>query len=226
MAQTTQSDFGGWTALDLVQRFGAIPLHRIRHAPPPGTATERDVIEIREHEDRLCELVDGVLVEKAMGKYEAYLGSMLNYLLWAFVHPRKLGVVLSSDAMLRLAPGLIRIPDVCFFSWARLPGRKVTGEAFYETAADLAVEVISPSNTRKEMQQKLQEYFAGGARLVWYVYHRPRKEVRVYTSPQDCSVLAADQMLDGGDVLPGFRLELRELFAEPEEPPTEIPARK
>lgn len=117
MAQTTRSDFGEWTALDLVQRFGAIPLHRIRRTPPPGAATERDVIEIREHEDRLCELVDGVLVEKATGEYEAYLGSLLTYLLWAFVRPRKLGVVLSSDAMIRLAPGLVRIPDVSFFSW-------------------------------------------------------------------------------------------------------------
>jgi len=218
MAQTTDSEFGDWTALDLVQRFGAIPLHRIRRTPAPGRATERDVVEIREHEDRLCELVDGVLVEKAMGKYEAYLGSLLTHLLWSFVRPRNLGVVLSSDAMVRLAPGLIRIPDVSFFSWARLPGRKITGEAFYESIGDLAVEVVSRSNTRKEMQQKLQEYFAGGARLVWYVYHQPRKEVRVYTSPEQCSLLAADQVLDGGDVLPGFRLDLRELFAQPEEP--------
>jgi len=218
MAQTTQPEFGDWTAVDLVQRFGAIPLHRIRHTPMPGTATERDVIEIREHEDRLCELVDGVLVEKAMGSYEAYLGSLLTHLLWAFVRPRKLGVVLSADAMIRLAPGLIRIPDVSFFSWARLPGGKITGEAFYDAIGDLAVEIISRSNTRKEMQQKLQEYFAGGARLVWYVYHQPRQEVRVYTSPQDYSVLASDQVLEGGDVLPGFRLELRELFAEPQGP--------
>jgi Uma2 family endonuclease len=158
-------------------------------------------------------------VEKAMGEYEAYLGSLLTYLLWTFVRPRDLGVVLSADAMLRLAPGLVRIPDVSFFSWARLPGRKISRKAFTESAPDLAVEIISRSNTRKEMQQKLQEYFAGGSRLVWYVYHQPRQEVRVYTSPQDCSVLAADQVLDGGDVLPGFRLELSELFAEPEGPP-------
>jgi Uma2 family endonuclease len=217
MTQTTHSDFGDWTAVDLVRRFGAVPLYRIRHTPPPGMATERDVVEIREHEDRLCELVHGVLVEKAMGKYEAYLGSLLTHLLWTFVRPRNLGVVLSADAMVRLAPGLIRIPDVSFFSWARLPGGKITGEAFYETIGDLAVEVVSRSNTRKEMQRKLQEYFAAGARLVWYVYHQPRKEVRVYTSPQDCSVLAADQVLGGGDVLPGFRLELKELFAEPAE---------
>jgi Uma2 family endonuclease len=219
MAQTTECDFTGWA-----RRFGAIPLHRIRLIPPPGTATERDVIEIREHEDRLCELLDGVLVEKAMGRYEAYLGSLLTHLLWTFVRPRRLGVVLSADAMIRLAPGRIRIPDVSFFSWARLPGGKVSDEAFYDAVGDLAVEVISRSNTRKEMQQKLNEYFANGARLVWYVYHRPRKEVRVYTSPRDCSILTADQALDGGEVLPGFRLELRELFAEPEGPPSE-PAR-
>jgi Uma2 family endonuclease len=219
MAQTTDFDFGDWTALDLVHRFGAIPLHRIRRTPAPGMATEQDVIEIREHEDRLCELVDGVLVEKTMGEYEAYLGSLLNYLLWAFVRPRRLGIVMTSDVLVRLAPGLIRIPDVCFYSWARLPGRKVTRRAFTEKSPDLAVEVISPSNTKREMQRKLEEYFAGGSSLVWYVYHEPRQEVKVYTSPEDCAILAADQTLDGGDVLPGFRLELRELFADPEEPP-------
>ena len=219
MAQTTDYNFGDWTALDLVHRFGAIPLHRIRQTPAPGMATEQDVIAIREHDDRLCELVDGVLVEKTMGAYEAYLGSLLTYLLWTFVRPRKLGIVLSSDALVRLAPGLIRIPDVCFYTWARLPEHQITHRAFLEKAPDLAVEVISRSNTKKEMQQKLEDYFAGGSRLVWYVYHEPRQEVKVYTSPDHWTVIASDQTLDGGDVLPGLRLELRELFADPEGPP-------
>ena len=73
MAQATPFFLGTWTAADLVARFGAIPLHRVRHYPPPGEATENDVLEIHDHEDRLCELIDGVLVEKTVGNYESYL---------------------------------------------------------------------------------------------------------------------------------------------------------
>ena len=77
MSQVVGSAVGGWTAVDLVERFGAIPLNRVRQEPVPGSATEQDVIEIREHEDRLYELVDGTLVEKTVGVYESYSGRPL-----------------------------------------------------------------------------------------------------------------------------------------------------
>lgn len=67
MAHATEPAVGEWTAADLVERFGPIPLGRIRFHPPPGEATQRDVVEIHDREDRLCELVDGVLVEKTVG---------------------------------------------------------------------------------------------------------------------------------------------------------------
>ncbi len=66
MTHATHSDAGGWTAVDLVERFGDIPLSRIVRDPPPGTATEQDVIDLDGHQDRLCELVDGTLVEKTV----------------------------------------------------------------------------------------------------------------------------------------------------------------
>lgn len=218
MAQVSEPVLGDWTAADLVRRFGAIPLHRIRHLPPPGLATERDVIELSEHEDCLCELVEGVLVEKTMGAYEAYLATLLSHFLTSFVRAHDAGIVLGADGMMRLAPGRVRIPDVSFISWARLPGRQVSRAAFVNCAPDLAVEVISKGNTAEEMAGKLQEYFAAGTRLVWYVYHMPRKEIWVYTSPQDCSVVSENQAIDGGDVLPGFHLDLQQLFAESGEP--------
>jgi hypothetical protein len=74
MAYAIEPCLGEWTAADVVQRFGAIPLHRVRHHPAPGTATEADVVNLSEHEDILCELVDGALLEKTMGAYETYLG--------------------------------------------------------------------------------------------------------------------------------------------------------
>lgn len=203
-----------WTVADLLARFGPILISRIRTDPAPGTATEADVIEIHDREGRLYELVDGVLVEKAMGYHESYLACLLIQLLNNFVIPRKLGLVAGEGGMMRLTVGLVRIPDVSFVSWDRLPDRQVPREPIPDLAPDLAVEVLSASNTRKEMDEKLRNYFKAGARLVWYV-DPPARTVTVYTSPQPAAVLHESDTLDGGAVLPGFALPLRELFAEP-----------
>ena len=117
--------------------------------------------------------------------------------------------------MMRLAPGLVRIPDVSFISLERLPGEEVPREPIPDLAPDLAVEVISRGNTRREMERKLDDYFTAGTKLVWYVYHSPRREVWVYTSPTEHSVLCEGESLDGGEVVPGFRLAINDLFAEP-----------
>ena len=114
-----------WTAADLLDRLGPIPLWRIRMAPAPGTATEQDVIEIHDHEDRLCELVDGVLVEKTAGIPESFLAVIIASLIGNFITERRLGIVLGADGMTKLNPGMIRIPDVSFIAWSRLPGRVV-----------------------------------------------------------------------------------------------------
>ena len=125
MASVTESPTLDWTAADLVERFGPVLLHRVRFTPPPGSATEHDVVEIHDREDRLYELADGVLMEKTVGTYESYLAGLLVRLLGNFVVEKDLGIVLPPDGMLRLAPGLVRIPDVSFISWKRLPERKV-----------------------------------------------------------------------------------------------------
>ena len=181
-----------------------------------GTATEQDVIDIEAQESRLCELVDGVLVEKTVGYLRiASRRSQLIFFLAGFVRQHRLGVVTAPDGMMRLAAGLVRIPDVSFISWERLPGRRVPHVPIADLAPDLAVEVISPSNTAREMERKLQEYLAAGVRLVWYVYPEPQ-EVHVYTAERH-DVLTIEQELSGGDVLPGFALPLRQLFEEPKE---------
>ena len=99
-----------WTLPQLRRHFGMIPAERILLDPPPGTATEKDLIKVNGRKEHLCELVDGVLVEKAMGTKEGLLGSWLLYTLWDHVVGRGLGIVLGGDAMLKLFPGLIRAP--------------------------------------------------------------------------------------------------------------------
>jgi Uma2 family endonuclease len=98
-----------------------LPTLGIRLSPRPGYATENDVIALHDRENRLFELVDGVLVEKAMGFYEARLAAFLIEILGSFARRRDLGVVVGPDGMMRLAPGLVRMPDVSFISWPRLP---------------------------------------------------------------------------------------------------------
>lgn len=215
MAHATEPAAGVWTAVDLVERFGAIPLDRIRHDPPPGSATERDVVEIHGREDRLYELVEGTLLEKTVGTYEAYLALLVGRLLANHVAENDLGIVLGADGMMRLAPGLVRIPDVAFISWQRLPGGKIPRDPIADLAPDLAVEVISRHNTPQEMDRKLADYFTAGVRQAWYVYHQPRRQVHVFTAADKHVVLDENQTLDGGELLPGFTLDLRSLFAEP-----------
>ncbi len=199
---------------ELVERLGHIPLERIRFHPPPGTATEADVLAALEApRKRICELIDGVLVEKAMGYSESVLAAYLIVPLYGFVRPRNLGLMTAPDGTIRLWAGRVRIPDVAFFSWDRIPGRRLPAEPIPTLAPDLAIEVLSRSNTPAEMRLKRQDYFTAGVLLVWEVDPDART-VSVYTAPEGPTVLTEADTLDGGSVLPGFTLPLRDLFAE------------
>jgi Uma2 family endonuclease len=206
-----------WTVADLYHRFGTIQFERIRQNPPPGSGTVDDVVRLNDHEDRLYELVDGILLEKTVGVQESIIAVTIATLLSIFVKPRGLGLVAGEGGTLQLDINLVRIPDVSFISWERVPGGEVPEEPVPLLVPDLTVEVISRSNTRKEMDDKLQEYFEKGVRLVWYV--RPRSRVvGVFTGPDRLTRLTASMRLDGGKVLPGFSVQVGELFDLPKRP--------
>jgi Uma2 family endonuclease len=150
------------------------------------------------------------------------LAAAIIAVLREFVRPRRLGLVAGADGMVRLTGGLVRIPDVSFVSWDRLPGRRVPIEPIPSFAPDLAVEVLSESNTPAEMARKRREYFAGGTLLVWEIDPETRT-AEAFTAPDDSTALDGSQALDGGSVLPGFTLPLRDLFAELEEQPPAAP---
>jgi Uma2 family endonuclease len=115
--------------------------------------------------------------------------------------------------MMRLFPGLVRMPDAAFVSWDRIPGGRIPEEPIPDLTPDIAIEVLSEGNTPGEMERKRKEYFAARVRLVWMVdpIHRT---VTVYTAPDRFTVLGENDVLDGGDVLPGLAIPLRDLFAE------------
>jgi Uma2 family endonuclease len=200
---------------DALKQLGDISPSRVRMHPAPGTATERDVLDILDHGNRLCELVDGILVEKPMGVLESCLASQIIRLLSNFVEEYDLGIVTAPDGTLRLMPGLVRMPDVAFISWNQLPARKYPNEPIASLIPELAVEVLSESNTRGEMVRKLKEYFLAGTQLAWIV-DPIQRIVDVHSAPDRFIRLKEDDALDGGDLLPGFRLPLERLFARVE----------
>jgi Uma2 family endonuclease len=168
---------------------------------------------VERREGVLCELVEGVLLEKTVGYTESVLAVVLGSLLNAFVSPRNLGLVTGADGTMELSADLVRIPDVAFTNWDRLPGRRYPAAPIPRLVPNLAVEVLSRSNTPGEMAAKRQDYFTAGVEVVWEIDPRARTVV-VYTSPTASTTLTAADMLDGGTVLPGFTLPLQQLFAE------------
>jgi Uma2 family endonuclease len=196
------------TVEDLVRDLGGIPLQRIRLRPPIGTATTKDL-----ERNKGCELVDGTLVEKAMGWQESVLAAFLITVLNSVARTRNLGLVSGEDGGFELITDLIRKPDVAFISWERLPNGHVPEESWPPVAPDLAVEVISKGNTAEEMDRKRGEYFDAGVRLVWEV-DRFKRTVTVYTSPSESRILNETDTLDGGTVLPGLTIPVHDIFAE------------
>jgi Uma2 family endonuclease len=202
------------TLSDLIEALGGISPARIIRRPPPGTATEEDVIRLMEApRKRLCELIDGVLVEKPTGWRESVLAGVIISSMANLVRTKNLGFVAGADGTVRLWRGRVRIPDVGYYSWGRLPGRRMPDAPIPEIAPDIAVEVLSESNTKKEMETKRAEYFRMGARLVWEVDPDART-VAAYTAPDQMTLLRPGDLLDGGAALPGFSLALSEMFRE------------
>jgi Uma2 family endonuclease len=201
------------TVDEIASRVGAVPLWRIRMADPaPGLATEEDVERIRCHEDRLYELIDGVLVEKAVSDKSSMLAAELIGILREFIKPRRLGWLLAPDGYFRLFGRLMRAPDVSFSRRDQRAGGKPLDHGYSRTAPALAVEVFSPGNTVRELEQKRAEFFKAGTEMFWIVY--PEQEQIVVATP-DCQpqALKGDDVLDGGSVLPGFTLRVGDLFA-------------
>ncbi|WP_165074614.1 Uma2 family endonuclease [Paludisphaera rhizosphaerae] len=203
------------TVADLLKRLGDIPAERVRLDPFPGMATERDRIAAERRDDRLYELIDGVLVEKATGSEESCWTALLCCYLYGHVLKHDLGMVMGPNGPVRLGRQQVRQPDLSFISWERNPRSNARGECL-TVAPDLAVQVLKRTNTPGEMARRLDEYFRTGVRLVWLVDPRKR-EVRVYGSPTaPAVVLTAADVLEGGEVVPGFRLALGEWFAQAE----------
>jgi len=158
------------------------------------------------------ELVKGVVVTTpARGFEHGKVKGNVAFHLFEHVKPIKLGtVVFSTGVVTERDDDTVRGPDVSFYSKKRVPlGRRIVKYA--DVSPDLCVEVVSPSNTKRELRDKTKEYFAAGVKLVWIVDPEDRS-VTVLTSPNQGTTFYEPSELTGGDVLPGFSCPIADLF--------------
>lgn len=177
--------------------------------------TAEELWEMPEVLGKRFELVRGEIVEvPGTGALHNFIVALMFRMIDAFVHERRLGIVATDGASYLLArdPDVVRIPDVSFISRLRVPESGIP-EGYWPLAPDLAVEIVSPHDSATGLREKVREYLDAGTRLVWVVWPRDRSTT-VYTESGEVRELREGDHLDGGDVLPGFRIKVGELFEQ------------
>ncbi len=160
------------------------------------------------------EIVAGELIMSPKNNFQhEQICERLNFTLESFNRLHRLGAVSGSSMGFWMENRNCRAPEVSFVPKERLLrlGFKPDTRTFFPGAPDLAAEVLSPGNTRAEMDERLADFFAGGARIVWMV-HPDEQFVEVCRSRTDRRIVDPAGFLDGEDVLPGFRLPVGDLF--------------
>lgn len=160
------------------------------------------------------ELVRGELKPMSPGGPDhGEVASQLGMLLRQFVVKARLGRVPICDTgfILSRNPDTVLGPDVAFIAKQRVAEMLVAGSGFYVGPPDLAVEIISPSNSAQEIEDKVADYLDAGTRLVWVIYPK-RKTVRVYRPGGKSETLGESDELTGEDVVPGFRCQVSQIF--------------
>ena len=160
------------------------------------------------HDGRKWELVNGEAREVPTNVEHDAIS--VNLVVLMGPHAKGHGFMTVGQAGFRMSDDNIRCPDVSYTRKDRVPGGKPP-RTFGVVAPDLCIEIISPSEDRPDMMQKVYEYFDSGAEFVWHVFPELQKVV-VYTSPLDAKEYDADDELSGGNLLPGFTCRVAQLF--------------
>ncbi len=170
--------------------------------------TIEEFLRLPEPMDATYELVEGELVTLSPGMFpHNIVGDNVLVMLRAFLAGRKLGQVVAEQSF-HLFGNTIRVPDVAFIR----SGRNIATDAPIEGAPDLAVEVISPSNTSREVDQRVSDYFAAGCRRVWLVYPEHR-EVYIH-GLAGVTRRRGDEVLEDAELLPGLSVKVSNLFEQ------------
>jgi Uma2 family endonuclease len=182
------------------------------------TATTSKPVTVEElwdmrHEPYRFALIDGELYRMpGAGGTHGEVTVRVCVRLHPFVESHGLGAVFA-EVGFRLFPDRLTtlFPDVAFVRTERLPPREGR-ERFLNLRPDLAIEIFSPTDYPKLMDEKIAQYLAAGTPLIWVLYPRKRS-VRVVRPGYDEAELGPDETLDGGDVLPGFSIRVAEFFS-------------
>jgi Uma2 family endonuclease len=162
------------------------------------------------------EVVDGELVMSPKNDFfHGFISARLSAALLAFVQAKRLGAVLDSSTGFWMKNRNCRAPDISFISRARLEalGFRPSTRLFFPGAPDLAVEVLSPNNTRGEIDERLSDFFTSGSRLAWIIDPEAQR-VEVCRSLTERRLIGSGGVLEGEDILPGFRYPIANLFKE------------
>ena len=161
---------------------------------------------------RKYELVNGRLIVVPVGMQEAAIATELLCSIMRHLVAYDLGVALGSNVGYELPVGQVLSPDVSFVGWPKLPERELP-ETFSHFAPDLAVEIVSPSDSMTAVEQKVELYLQNGTQLVW-VINPDLRRATVHRADGTVAVVRADTdgRLDGEAVLPGFACALAEIL--------------
>jgi Uma2 family endonuclease len=173
-----------------------------------------ELSHLPENSDKRLELIEGVIREMSPsgGKHGGVAG-VAYVLIHVHVQQNDLGYCTAAETGYTLyrnpaGKDTVRAPDVGFVRAERLPDGLPSG--YIPFAPDLAVEVVSPNDTAQDIHDKVQDYLKYGTPLVWVLY--PKTRTAMAHTTQGAITLSADDVLDGGDVLAGFRVKLSEIF--------------
>ncbi|HVF43174.1 MAG TPA: Uma2 family endonuclease [Pyrinomonadaceae bacterium] len=165
------------------------------------------------HDGFRYELVKGELRRMSpSGSEHGAIIINISVLLAYYVRSKKLGVCFGAETGFKIGsdPDTVRAPDVAFIRRERIPESGIP-KKFWPGAPDLAVEVLSPGDTRREVDEKVEDWLEAGTRAVW-VINPKRQSVSVYRSMADVTRLSEGDELGGGEVVPGFRCGVSEIF--------------
>jgi len=178
--------------------------------PVSTSHTPEDLLNSRDY--RLCELINGKLVEKSVSVKSIWIATNLSRELQNVVMPAGLGWVLVEQPVVCFPwnPNHGRRPDVCFISKAKLPGPDLP-DGNLLIAPDLVAEVVSPTENVFELDSKIEDYQRVGVRVVWVINSQIRT-VRVHTVDGSIKLFRHTDTLTADDVIPGFAVEVAKLF--------------
>ena len=164
---------------------------------------------------RRYELIRGELVELPQpGMVHGFVSMRVASVLDSFVMEHNLGIVITpAGFVIEIGPDTVRGPDAAFISFDRLPDGDLP-IGFLRTAPNIVVEVLSPSDRPGAVNAKIRAWLDAGAELVWAL-HPPTKTVRVCKPNAEDVALTAEDTLDAEPVLPGFSVQIADLFRQP-----------